>query len=63
VADTVKITKFKIIIYEVTGVPNLQETIARIKVATSHLAGLIISIMGCIVNFGSYLFFFPFTGE
>ena len=29
---------------------NLQETIARIKSATSHLAGLKIGIMGCIVN-------------
>ena len=29
---------------------NLQETIARIKAATSHLAGLKIGIMGCIVN-------------
>ena len=29
---------------------NLQETIARIKKATSHLAGLKIGIMGCIVN-------------
>jgi len=29
---------------------NLQETIARIKAATSHLTGLKIGIMGCIVN-------------
>ena len=29
---------------------NLQETIARIKSATSHLVGLKIGIMGCIVN-------------
>ena len=29
---------------------NLQETIARIKAATSHLAGQKIGIMGCIVN-------------
>ena len=29
---------------------NLQETIAKIKKATSHLAGLKIGIMGCIVN-------------
>ena len=29
---------------------NIQETIARIKAATSHLVGLKISIMGCIVN-------------
>ena len=29
---------------------NLQETIARIKTATSHLVGLKIGIMGCIVN-------------
>ena len=29
---------------------NLQETIARIKAATSHLVGLKIGIMGCIVN-------------
>jgi len=29
---------------------NLQETIARIKAATSHLVGLKIAIMGCIVN-------------
>ena len=29
---------------------NLQETIARIKAATSDLAGLKIGIMGCIVN-------------
>lgn len=29
---------------------NLQETIARIKAATSHLKGLKIGIMGCIVN-------------
>ncbi len=29
---------------------NLQETIARIKAATSHLIGLKIGIMGCIVN-------------
>jgi (E)-4-hydroxy-3-methylbut-2-enyl-diphosphate synthase len=29
---------------------NLQETIARIKAATRHLAGLKIGIMGCIVN-------------
>jgi len=29
---------------------NLQETIARIKAATNHLAGLKIGIMGCIVN-------------
>ena len=29
---------------------NLQETIARIKKATSHLVGLKIGIMGCIVN-------------
>jgi (E)-4-hydroxy-3-methylbut-2-enyl-diphosphate synthase len=29
---------------------NLQNTIARIKAATSHLVGLKIGIMGCIVN-------------
>ena len=29
---------------------NLQETIARIKAATSHLVGLKIGIMGCVVN-------------
>ena len=29
---------------------NLQDTIAKIKVATSHLVGLKIGIMGCIVN-------------
>lgn len=29
---------------------NLEETIARIKAATSHLSGLKIAIMGCIVN-------------
>lgn len=29
---------------------NLQETIARVKAATSHLKGLKIGIMGCIVN-------------
>lgn len=29
---------------------NLQETIARIKTATSHLVGVKIGIMGCIVN-------------
>ena len=29
---------------------NLQETIAKIKKATSHLVGLKIGIMGCIVN-------------
>lgn len=29
---------------------NLEETIARIKTATSHLNGLKIAIMGCIVN-------------
>ena len=29
---------------------NLQETIARIRAATSHLVGLKIGIMGCIVN-------------
>jgi (E)-4-hydroxy-3-methylbut-2-enyl-diphosphate synthase len=29
---------------------NLQETIARIKAATTHLVGLKIGIMGCIVN-------------
>ena len=29
---------------------NLQETIARIKAATSHLVGLKIGLMGCIVN-------------
>jgi (E)-4-hydroxy-3-methylbut-2-enyl-diphosphate synthase len=29
---------------------NLEETIARIKQATSHLKGLKIGIMGCIVN-------------
>ena len=29
---------------------NLQETIARIKAATSHLVGLKIGIMGCIVH-------------
>ena len=29
---------------------NLQDTIARIKKATSHLVGLKIGIMGCIVN-------------
>ena len=29
---------------------NLQETIARVKVATLHLKGLKIGIMGCIVN-------------
>ena len=29
---------------------NLQETIARVKAATSHLVGLKIAIMGCIVN-------------
>ena len=29
---------------------NLQETIAKIKAATSHLTGLKIGIMGCIVN-------------
>ena len=28
----------------------MQETIARIKAATSHLVGLKIGIMGCIVN-------------
>ena len=29
---------------------NLQETTARIKIATSHLKGVKIAIMGCIVN-------------
>ncbi|KAA6330350.1 4-hydroxy-3-methylbut-2-en-1-yl diphosphate synthase (ferredoxin) [termite gut metagenome] len=29
---------------------NLQETIVRVKAATSHLKGLKIAIMGCIVN-------------
>ena len=29
---------------------NLEDTIARIKAATSHLKGLKIAIMGCIVN-------------
>ena len=29
---------------------NLQETIARVKASTSHLVGLKIAIMGCIVN-------------
>ena len=29
---------------------NLQDTIRRVKAATSHLAGLKIGIMGCIVN-------------
>ncbi len=29
---------------------NLQETLARIKAATSHLKGLKIAVMGCIVN-------------
>ena len=29
---------------------NLQDTIHRIKAATSHLVGLKIGIMGCIVN-------------
>ena len=29
---------------------NLEQTIARIKAATSHLKGLKIGIMGCIVN-------------
>nr|MCR4958517.1 (E)-4-hydroxy-3-methylbut-2-enyl-diphosphate synthase [Prevotella sp.] len=29
---------------------NLQETIAKVKAATSHLVGLKIGIMGCIVN-------------
>ncbi len=29
---------------------NLQETLARIKAATSHLKGLKIGVMGCIVN-------------
>lgn len=29
---------------------NLEDTIARIKAATSHLSGLKIAIMGCIVN-------------
>ena len=29
---------------------NLQDTIKRIKAATSHLVGLKIGIMGCIVN-------------
>ena len=29
---------------------NLEDTIARIKAATSHLKGLKIGIMGCIVN-------------
>lgn len=29
---------------------NLQQTIARVKAATSHLKGLKIGIMGCIVN-------------
>ena len=29
---------------------NLQSTIARVKEATSHLKGLKIGIMGCIVN-------------
>ena len=29
---------------------NLEETIARIKAATSHFSGLKIAIMGCIVN-------------
>ncbi len=29
---------------------NLMETLARIKVATSHLKGLKIGVMGCIVN-------------
>jgi (E)-4-hydroxy-3-methylbut-2-enyl-diphosphate synthase len=28
----------------------MQDTIARIKAATSHLVGLKIGIMGCIVN-------------
>ena len=29
---------------------DLQQTIARVKAATSHLTGLKIGIMGCIVN-------------
>ena len=29
---------------------NLEETIAKIKAATSHLSGLKIAVMGCIVN-------------
>ena len=29
---------------------NLQETLARVKAATSHLKGLKIGVMGCIVN-------------
>lgn len=29
---------------------DLQTTIARVKAATSHLTGLKIGIMGCIVN-------------
>ena len=35
---------------ESRGVYNLESTIARIKQATSHLKGLKIGIMGCIVN-------------
>ena len=29
---------------------NLQETIEKVKAATSHLVGVKIGIMGCIVN-------------
>ena len=29
---------------------DLQTTLARVKVATSHLTGLKIGVMGCIVN-------------
>ena len=29
---------------------NLEETIRKVKAATSHLTGLKIAVMGCIVN-------------
>ena len=51
-AARIKFTKTEYISCQGCGrtLYNLQETIARIKAATSHLVGLKIGIMGCIVN-------------
>ena len=51
-AARVRITKTEYISCPGCGrtLHNLEETIARIKAATSHLSGLKIAIMGCIVN-------------
>ena len=51
-AARIKFTKTEYISWPGCGrtLYNLQETIAKIKAATSHLVGLKIGIMGCIVN-------------